>query len=65
MKYAPNFYLEIQFADLQYEFCEEFICYQVIGDKCVANILALGHLIDMNLFDTGLEVADIARCATG
>ena len=41
----------------------ESCCYhQVRGDKCVTNILALRHLIDMNLFDTGLEVAEIARC---
>ena len=41
----------------------ESCCYhQVRGDKCVTNILALRHLIDMNIFDTGLEVAEIARC---
>ena len=41
---------------------ESCCCPQVRGDQCVTNILALRHLIDMNLFDTGLEVAEIARC---
>ena len=40
-------------------------CKYVGGDDCVDSVLAFKQIIDLNLFDTGFDVSQLARILEG